>query len=62
MTLTSRCGGQGCDLLQPLRVFWGDIYLVFRILFIATVTPVSAMLVGNAKGVQVRKPSGSHPP
>jgi hypothetical protein len=34
-------------------VFLGDVYLVFRVLFIATMTPVSAMLVGNAKGVQV---------
>jgi len=30
----------------------GDIYLVFRVLFVASMTPVSAMLVGNAKGVQ----------
>jgi hypothetical protein len=51
-----RGGPQDCSLLQPMRVFLGDIYLVFRLLFIATVTPVSAMLVGNAKGVQVRGP------
>jgi hypothetical protein len=51
-----RGGPQDCSLLQPMRVFWGDIYLVFRLLFIATMTPVSAMLVGNAKGVQVRGP------
>ena len=61
MTLNSCCGGQGFDLLQPLRIFLGDIYLVFRILFVATVTPVSAMLVGNAKGVQVRRSLPSFP-
>jgi hypothetical protein len=36
-------------------VFVGDIYLAFRILFVASVAPVSAMLVTNAKGVQVRE-------
>jgi hypothetical protein len=44
---------QELNLLHPLRVLMGDVYLVFRVLFVATMTPVSAMLVANAKGVQV---------
>ncbi len=44
---------QELDLLHPLRMLFGDVYLVFRVLFVATMTPVSAMLIANAKGVQV---------
>ncbi len=44
---------QDRDLLHPVRVLLGDMYLAFRVLFVATLTPVSAMLIGNAKGVQV---------
>ncbi len=40
-------------MLHPARAMLGDVYVVFRVLFVATMTPVSAMLVANAKGVQV---------
>jgi hypothetical protein len=45
---------QDLDLFHPVRMLFGDVYLVFRVLFVATMTPVSAMLIANAKGVQVR--------
>jgi hypothetical protein len=44
---------QDLDMLHPARAMLGDVYVVFRVLFVATMTPVSAMLVANAKGVQV---------
>jgi hypothetical protein len=46
-------GLQDLDLFHPARALFGDMYVVFRVLFVATMTPVSAMLVANAKGVQV---------
>jgi hypothetical protein len=44
---------QDLDPLHPVRALLGDVYVAFRVLFVAAMTPVSAMLVANAKGVQV---------
>ena len=46
-------GLQDLELMHPARTLLGDMYVAFRLLFVATMTPVSAMLVANAKGVQV---------
>ncbi len=36
-----------------MRVLLGDVYLAFRIVFVASITQVSSMLITNNKGVQV---------
>ncbi len=54
LSLADRVPGlQDLDFVHPVRVLLGDVYLAFRVLFVATMSPVSAMLIGNAKGVQV---------
>jgi hypothetical protein len=65
-------GLQDLELMHPARTLLGDMYVAFRLLFVATMTPVSAMLVANAKGVQVgararaagvyERPQDSEPP